>query len=153
MPLLSQRSIEREQFGEVSCRRYRVACGIIRPQAYIGLRSRGATIGPNGMRRLAMNANLYTLIESHFAGAAEEPCLLVPGGPVVHFDDLATLSAQIANALTGAGCKPGDRVAVQVDKHWQVVALYLACLRAGLVYLPLNNGYQKSELAYFFADA
>ena len=105
------------------------------------------------MRRLAMNANLYTLIESHFAGAAEEPCLLVPGGPVVHFDDLATLSAQIANALTGAGCKPGDRVAVQVDKHWQVVALYLACLRAGLVYLPLNIGYQKSELAYFFADA
>jgi malonyl-CoA/methylmalonyl-CoA synthetase len=105
------------------------------------------------MRRLAMNANLYTLFESHFAGAAEEPCLLVPGGPVVHFDDLATLSAQIANALTGAGCKPGDRVAVQVDKHWQVVALYLACLRAGLVYLPLNIGYQKSELAYFFADA
>src|SRR4029453_6418178 len=81
------------------------------------------------------------------------PFLLVPGGPVVHFDDLATLSARIANVLTRAGCRPGDRVAVQVDKHWQVVALYLACLRAGLVYLPLNTGYQRSELDYFFADA
>jgi malonyl-CoA/methylmalonyl-CoA synthetase len=100
-----------------------------------------------------MNANLYTLFERHFADAAEEPCLLVPGGPVVHFDDLATLSARIANVLTRAGCRPGDRVAVQVDKHWQVVALYLACLRAGLVYLPLNIGYQKSELAHFFGDA
>jgi malonyl-CoA/methylmalonyl-CoA synthetase len=42
---------------------------------------------------------------------------------------------------------PGDRVAAQVDKHWHVVALYLGCLRAGLVYLPLNTGYQRGELA------
>ena len=42
---------------------------------------------------------------------------------------------------------------MQVDKHWQVLPLYLACLRARLVYLPLNTGYQKGELAYFFGDA
>ena len=42
---------------------------------------------------------------------------------------------------------------MQADKHWQVLALYLACLRAGLVYLPLNTGYQKSELQFFFGDA
>ena len=42
---------------------------------------------------------------------------------------------------------------MQVDKCWEVLALYLACLRAGLVYLPLNTGYQKGELAYFFGDA
>ena len=53
----------------------------------------------------------------------------------------------IAHALVRAGCVPGDRVAVQADKHWQVLALYLACLRAGLVYLPLNTGYQRAELA------
>ena len=47
----------------------------------------------------------------------------------------------------------GDRVAAQVDKCWEALALYLACLRAGLVFLPLNTGYQRSELAYFFADA
>ncbi|MGH8800839.1 MAG: AMP-binding protein [Casimicrobiaceae bacterium] len=79
--------------------------------------------------------------------------MLVPGGPVVHYDELAAESARIANALVAAGCLPGDRVAVQTGKHPQVIALYLACLRAGLIYLPLNIGYRKSELAWFFEDA
>jgi len=100
-----------------------------------------------------MNANLYALIEAHFPSGAEQPCLLIPGAPVVHYDELAQASARIANALMRAGCQPGDRVAVQADKHWQVLALYLACLRAGLVYLPLNTAYRRSELAYFFEDA
>jgi malonyl-CoA/methylmalonyl-CoA synthetase len=100
-----------------------------------------------------MNANLYALFESHFPDEPEQPALLVPGGEVVHYGDLAAGSARIAHALVAAGCVAGDRVAVQTDKHWQVLALYLACLRAGLVYLPLNTGYQKGELAHFFADA
>jgi malonyl-CoA/methylmalonyl-CoA synthetase len=100
-----------------------------------------------------MNANLYALIEAHFPTGAEQPCLLIPDGPVIHYDELAQQSARIAHALTRAGCRPGDRVAVQSDKHWHVIALYLACLRAGLVYLPLNVGYQKGELQYFFEDA
>jgi malonyl-CoA/methylmalonyl-CoA synthetase len=100
-----------------------------------------------------MNANLYALFERHFPDGAEQPCLVIPNGPVIHYDDLAAASAQVAHALVAAGCRPGDRVAVQVDKDWRVLALYLACLRAGLVYLPLNSGYQKAELGYFFGDA
>jgi malonyl-CoA/methylmalonyl-CoA synthetase len=100
-----------------------------------------------------MNANLYALFERHFPDGAEQPCLVIPNGPVVHYDDLAAASAQVAHALVAAGCRPGDRVAAQVDKDWRVLALYLGCLRAGLVYLPLNSGYQKAELAYFFGDA
>jgi malonyl-CoA/methylmalonyl-CoA synthetase len=100
-----------------------------------------------------MNANLYALIEAHLPSGPEKPCLLIPHGPVIHYDELAQASARIANALVRAGCRAGDRVAVQCDKHWHVVALYLACLRAGFVYLPLNVGYQKRELQYFFDDA
>jgi malonyl-CoA/methylmalonyl-CoA synthetase len=100
-----------------------------------------------------VNANLYDLFERHFPDAPEQPFLIVPGGSPVSYGDLAAMSARLAHALTAAGCKPGDRVAVQVDKHWHVLALYLACLRAGLVHLPLNTAYQKSELAYFFGDA
>jgi len=99
-----------------------------------------------------MNANLYALFEAHTPDPAA-PCLVVPGGPTLSYADLAAHSARFAHALAGAGCRPGDRVAVQVDKHWQVLPLYLACLRAKLVYLPLNTGYQKAELAYFFGDA
>jgi malonyl-CoA/methylmalonyl-CoA synthetase len=100
-----------------------------------------------------MNANLYSLFERHFPDGAEQPFLVIPNGPVIHYDDLAAASAQVANALVAAGCRPGDRVAAQVDKHWHVLALYLGCLRAGLVYLPLNTGYQRAELAHFFGDA
>ncbi len=100
-----------------------------------------------------MNANLYALFESHFPDGAEQPLLVVPNGPVVHYADIQALSAKVAHALVAAGCQSGDRVAVQTEKHWQALALYLACLRAGLVYLPLNTGYQRSELDYFFGDA
>ncbi len=100
-----------------------------------------------------MNANLYALLRDHFADRAGEPCILIPGGPVIHYADLDATSARIARALVDAGCGVGDRVAVQVDKCWEALALYLACLRAGLVFLPLNTGYQKGELAYFFGDA
>ena len=67
-----------------------------------------------------MNANLYSLFERHFPDGAEQPFLVIPNGPVVHYDDLAAASAQVANALVAAGCRPGDRVAAQVDKHWHV---------------------------------
>ena len=100
-----------------------------------------------------MNANLYALFESHFADHAGQPCLIVAGGPVVGYDRLMRDSARVANVLVAAGCRPGDRVAVQVDKPWQVLPLYLGALRAGLVYLPLNSAYQRSELDYFFGDA
>lgn len=100
-----------------------------------------------------MNANLYALLESHFPDASGQPCLIVLGGRAIDYDQLAADSARMANVLVDAGCIPGDRIAVQVDKPWQVVPLYLAALRAGLVYLPLNSAYQRSELDYFFEDA
>ena len=100
-----------------------------------------------------MNANLYALLRDHFADRAGEPCILIPDGPVIRYDRLDADSARIAHALIDAGCRTGDRVAVQVDKCWEALALYLACLRAGLVMLPLNTGYQKGELSFFFDDA
>jgi malonyl-CoA/methylmalonyl-CoA synthetase len=100
-----------------------------------------------------MNANLYALLRDHFPEDMEQPCVLIPGGPVIHYDDLDATSARMAHALIECGCHVGDRVAVQTDKCPQSLALYLACLRAGLVYLPLNTAYQKGELAFFFADA
>jgi malonyl-CoA/methylmalonyl-CoA synthetase len=100
-----------------------------------------------------MNANLYALLRDHFPEDMEQPCVLIPGGPVIHYDDLDAASARMAHALIECGCRVGDRVAVQTDKCSQSLALYLACLRAGFVYLPLNAAYQKGELAFFFADA
>lgn len=76
-----------------------------------------------------------------------------PGGAVSSYRDLAARSGQLANALAGLGVRPGDRVATQVEKSAEALVLYLACLRAGAVYLPLNTGYTLPELAYFIGDA
>jgi malonyl-CoA/methylmalonyl-CoA synthetase len=62
-------------------------------------------------------------------------------------------TGQLANALVLAGVEPGDRVAVQVEKSVENFLLYLAALRAGAVYLPLNTAYTLSELDYFIGDA
>ncbi len=104
-----------------------------------------------------MDANLYTRFEEH-APDASSACLLLPGhGPaasgIVTWGALAARSARIANALVAAGCAPGDRVIAQVDKLPDTLALYLGCLRAGLVYVPLNTGYQRRELEHFIGDA
>ena len=49
--------------------------------------------------------------------------------------------------------KPGDRILVQTEKSVEGALLYLASLRAGLVYVPLNTAYTLAELAYFIEDA
>ncbi len=75
------------------------------------------------------------------------------GGKRYRFGDVADASARLANALAALGVKPGDRVAVQVEKSPEALFLYLACLRAGAVYLPLNTAYTQAELDYFLRDA
>ncbi len=108
---------------------------------------------PTNERSDVMNANLYALLRDHFLERADQPCILMPEGPVIPYETLDSTSARIAAALRKAGCEPGDRVAVQVEKCWEALALYLGCLRGGFVYLPLNTAYQKGELAYFFNDS
>jgi malonyl-CoA/methylmalonyl-CoA synthetase len=69
------------------------------------------------------------------------------------YGDLDVDVARMANALRALGVRPGDRVAVQVEKSLANLLLYLATLRSGAVYLPLNTAYTPSELAYFIGDA
>jgi malonyl-CoA/methylmalonyl-CoA synthetase len=63
------------------------------------------------------------------------------------------LAGRLAQVLVAAGAKPGDRVAVQVEKSVEAIALFYACVRAGLVFLPLNTAYTASEISYFLGDA
>ena len=74
-------------------------------------------------------------------------------GPALSYREVFVGAARFAHVLARHGAKPGDRVAVQVEKSPAALILYLACLRAGFVYLPLNTGYTPAELAYFVQDA
>lgn len=98
-------------------------------------------------------ANLYTHIAAAAEQAGDKP-LIVEGDTVrLRFDALDAETARWANALTDLGGQPGDRIVVQVGKSIENVLLYLASLRAGLVYVPLNTAYTAAELDYFIADA
>ena len=88
------------------------------------------------------------------ARAAGNGTLFVQAGQVQMEDaTFFDLSASMANVLQDRGVKPGDRVAVQVEKSIEALALYVACLRAGAVFLPLNTAYTPHELQYFVDDA
>ena len=99
------------------------------------------------------NANLYAFLEAHFPADRSAACLETPDGVVWTCAGVEAESARYAHLLCERGVAPGDRVAVQVEKSPQALALYLACLRAGAIYLPLNPAYPDRELRYFFGDA
>lgn len=97
--------------------------------------------------------NLYHHFQQQFDLHAGKVLLTTEAGTVYRYADVANESARLARFLGDLGVKPGDRVSAQVQKSPQALCLYLACLRAGFVYHPLNTGYQAKELEYFLENA
>lgn len=100
----------------------------------------------------AANANLFSRL---FDGLDDPKRLAIEtqGGAHISYGDLIARAGQMANVLVARGVKPGDRVAVQVEKSVANIVLYLGTVRAGAVYLPLNTAYTLNELDYFIGDA
>jgi malonyl-CoA/methylmalonyl-CoA synthetase len=99
-----------------------------------------------------MSCYLYDLLTRRLS-ATGKIFIETPDGRKLTAGDLDTGSARLAGVLARLGIEPGDRVAVQVEKSPQAVLLYLACLRAGAIFLPLNTAYTPAEIEYFLADA
>ena len=74
-------------------------------------------------------------------------------GATVSYGDFLGLAAQYAHVLTEIGVQPDDRVAVQIAKSPQALAVYAACVQAGAVFLPLNTAYTAPEVSYFVEDS
>ena len=99
-----------------------------------------------------MNANLFSRLFDRLV-ETDKLAIETADGTRISYADLIALSGRVANTLISRGVKPGDRVAAQTEKTVQALVLYLACLRAGAVYLPLNTAYTLNELEYFIGDA
>jgi malonyl-CoA/methylmalonyl-CoA synthetase len=100
-----------------------------------------------------MSENLFELFASRFPADSSALALETDAGLAFSYGDLERETARYAAWLTGLGVAPGERVAVQVEKSHTALFLYLACLRAGLAYLPLNSAYQQAEMRFFLEDA
>jgi malonyl-CoA/methylmalonyl-CoA synthetase len=96
--------------------------------------------------------NLFSQIRSAIS-SPDKVFIETGAGVPITYGDMLSGSAQIANVLTARGVKAGDRVAAQVEKTPQNLLLYLAALRVGAIYLPLNTAYTLAELEYFIGDA
>ena len=99
------------------------------------------------------NANLYATFRRHFPADTDTPLLTTPEGIICTYGDADRESARFAACLADLGLQPGDRVTVQVEKSVEMLWLYLGCLRAGLVFHPLNTEYAPAELDYFLTNA
>lgn len=101
--------------------------------------------------------SFYATLDKVFVANADRDCLRIPGGKaggqVWRYDTLRQFVARAGAVLADEGVKPGDRVVAQVGKSAESLGLYLAALRVGAVYVPLNTAYTEEELNYFVADA
>src|ERR1700676_5065670 len=106
----------------------------------------------NGPHETIMNANLFSRL---FDGLDDPSRLAIEtiDGARISYGELISRAGQMANLLVDRGVKPGDRVAAQTENSVPGLVLYLAAVRAGAVYLPLNTAYTLNELCYFIGDA
>lgn len=81
------------------------------------------------------------------------PFLELADGTIMSHSAYLELAAQYAHVFAQLGVKPGDRVAVQIGKSPQALAVYAACVQAGIVFLPLNTAYTPDEVSYFAEDS
>lgn len=103
---------------------------------------------------MSVNENLYlSLVESHSDEGSQREFLMTPGREPLLYAQLASSSGKLHSKLLELGVSPGDRVVVQTQKSNEAVLLYLACLRVGAIYIPLNTAYTQHEVAYFLEDA
>jgi malonyl-CoA/methylmalonyl-CoA synthetase len=99
------------------------------------------------------NTNLFIALRAAFPADLDAVAIETDQDLRYSWRDLERGSAMLANLLVSLGHGPGTRIAVQVEKSVEAVMLYLATLRSGMVFLPLNTAYQSAEIEYFIGNA
>ncbi len=99
------------------------------------------------------NANLFAALRQAFPADLDTVAIETDNGLFYSWRDLDRATAMLANLLLSLDLPAGARIAVQVEKSVEALMLYLATLRAGYVFLPLNTAYQSAEIDYFIGNA
>jgi malonyl-CoA/methylmalonyl-CoA synthetase len=100
-----------------------------------------------------MSENLYELLAERFPADRTRPAFLLSDGSEISYGELEDAAARVAGRLVADGVQPGDRVALQAEKSVEAAMIYLGVLKAGAVFLPLNQAYTPAEVDYFLSDA
>ena len=99
-----------------------------------------------------MSNPLYDRLFGAHAGS-ERDFIILADGRSITYDAFLRMSARFANAIASLGVAPGDRLAAQIEKSPEALAIYAACAAAGVIFLPLNTAYTAAEVSYFVDNA
>ena len=100
-----------------------------------------------------MPNHLFDFFRSNFPADLSRPFVELPDGSVISYGEIDARTGRLALLFRRLGVTPGDRIAVQTEKTVEGLFVYLAAVRAGAVYLPLNPAYTVGEVRYFLSDA
>jgi malonyl-CoA/methylmalonyl-CoA synthetase len=102
-----------------------------------------------------LDANLFSALRAGFPADLDAIAIETIGETPLFYTwrDIERATAMLANLLESLDLEPGARISVQADKSVEALLFYLAVLRAGFVYLPLNTAYKSDEIAYFIGNA
>jgi malonyl-CoA/methylmalonyl-CoA synthetase len=95
---------------------------------------------------------LYDTLFGRHLGRAT-PFLYLGNGEIITHDAFLRMAARLANVFQSMGVKPGDRLALQAEKSVESLAVYVACVQSGIVFLPLNSAYTADEVSYFVKNS
>jgi malonyl-CoA/methylmalonyl-CoA synthetase len=97
--------------------------------------------------------NLFAALRAAFPADLDTTAVETDTGLLYSWRDLDRATAMVANLLQSLDLPVGSRIAAHTEKSVEAMVLYLATLRAGYVYLPLNTAYQSAEVEYFIGNA
>src|SRR5919206_3241280 len=100
-----------------------------------------------------MSHNLYQLFRAHFSADRSRPMLHDAQNRALTYAEVESSVSRMIGAFTAAGVRPGDRIAVQVEKSPELLVLYFATLAGGFFFQPINPAYQEGELRDLLTDA
>ena len=96
--------------------------------------------------------NLLHLFDLSFVGRRAQPALEFQGATYT-FGDIDARSNRLAQLLAHRGIKTGDRLCVYLANCLEMIDLYLACVKLGVIFVPINILYRERELAHILGDA
>ncbi len=92
-------------------------------------------------------------LERHIRNCPDAPFLQTPEGTPIRYGEIDGITRRMAGVFRTVGVTRGDRVCVALEKSVEAVFVYIACLRMGVAFVPLNTAYTAAELDYFLQDA